>query len=140
MRSKKMMTAYQNAERDAVAESDDPHGLIAVLFDELVRAMRTYVAGIKDGSTRGSADSEQFSRAMTILYGLQSSLNFEEGGEIAENLFKLYEYARQQLLETARTGKSDHISTAIDAIETIRDAWQQIEKPRKVEAKGLVAE
>ena len=140
MHSRKMMTAYQNAEKDAVAESEDPHGLIAVLFDELVRTMRAYVAGVKESPTKEVNDSGQFSRAMTILYGLQSSLNFDEGGEIAENLFKLYEYARQQLLETARTRKVEHITTAIDAIETIRDAWHQIEQPHEVEGKNLVAE
>ena len=140
MHSRKMMTAYQNAEKDAVAESEDPHGLIAVLFDELVRTMRAYVAGVKESPTKEVNDNGQLSRAMTILYGLQSSLNFDEGGEIAENLFKLYEYARQQLLETARTRKVEHITTAIDAIETIRDAWHQIEQPQEVEGKNLAAE
>ena len=34
MATKKMMQAYVNANREAVAESENPHALISVLFDE----------------------------------------------------------------------------------------------------------
>ena len=42
--------------------------------------------------------SKHFSRALTIIYSLQSSLDFEKGGEIAENLFQTYEFARQMII------------------------------------------
>ena len=33
------------------------------------------------------------------------SLDFEKGGEIANNLFKLYEYSRYQLLDCLQSGE-----------------------------------
>jgi flagellar protein FliS len=71
---------------------------------------------------------------------LQSSLNFDEGGEIAENLFRLYEYARQQLLTAAREGDTNGAVTAIEAIESIREAWSQIDGSSKVQPSGEAAE
>ena len=62
---------------------------------------------------------------------LQSSLNFEQGGEIADNLFRLYEYARQQLLSASRTNDSAGTHAAIAALQDIRDAWSQIESANK---------
>ena len=52
---------------------------------------------IKNG---GDAElkSKHFARALTIIYALQSSLDFEKGESIATNLFQLYEFARQQLI------------------------------------------
>ena len=44
MASKKMMQAYVNANREAVAESENPHALITVLFDELIRSMRLHLS------------------------------------------------------------------------------------------------
>ena len=140
MSSKKMMTAYQNASREAVAESDNPHALISVLYDELLRAMRSYVLIIEKSPQPQPEQSGPFSRALTILYGLQSSLNFDEGGEIAENLFRLYEYARQQLLTASREGDTTGTVTAIEAIESIREAWSQIEGGRMADPSGEAAE
>ncbi len=127
MTNRKMMQAYQNADRQAAAESDNPHALIAVLFDELLRSMRQFLTQLEQSEETTEETNTHFSRSLTILYGLQSSLNFEQGGEIAENLFRLYEYARQQLLSTMRTRDVAGTVAAIDALENIRDAWQQIE-------------
>ena len=124
MASKKMMQAYVNANREAVAESENPHALITVLFDELIRSMRLYISNANYGEL---TESEHFVRALTILYGLQSSLDFENGGEIADNLYRLYEYARQQLLLTTKGEDTSGVSAAIDAIENIREAWHKIE-------------
>ena len=140
MSSKKMMMAYQNASREAVAESDNPHALISVLFDELLRAMRAYVSTIERNPKPQPEQSGPLARALTILYGLQSSLNFDEGGDIADNLFRLYEYARQQLLTAAREGDTNGALTAIEAIESIREAWSQIDGSRKVQPSGEAAD
>ena len=88
--------------------------------------MRLFVATFEDGNADIEARSKHFSRSLTILYGLQTSLNFEEGGEIVENLFRLYEYARQQLLSASRTNDETGTHTAIDALQDIYDAWTQI--------------
>jgi len=127
MSLRRNMQAYRNADRDAVAESDNPHALIAVLFDELLRHMRLFAAEVEAGSLGKDASSEHFSRSLTILYGLQSSLNFEQGGDIANNLFRLYEYARQQLLSAMRLREIGGTMAAIDALENIRDAWREID-------------
>lgn len=126
MKSRRHAMAYQNAERQAFAESDDPHALIAILFDELLRQMKHFAREAEVNSGTNLERSEHYSRALTILYGLQSSLNFEEGGEIANNLFRLYEYSRQQLLKTTQSENSAGLNAAIESLDVIRDAWHQL--------------
>ena len=120
------MQAYQKADRNAAAESGDPHALVSMLFEELLRHMRLFVATLEDDNANLEARSKHFSRSLTILYGLQNSLNFEQGGEIVENLFRLYEYARQQLLSASRTNDETGTNAAINALQDIYDAWSQI--------------
>ena len=127
MTSRKMMQAYQKADRNAAAEAGDSHALVSLLFEELLRQMRLFVTTFEDGNADSEARSKYFSRALTIIYGLQSSLNFEQGGEIVENLFRLYEYARQQLLSASRTDDITGTHAAINALENIYDAWSQID-------------
>ena len=118
------MHAYANSEREAAVESDNPHALIAVMYDELLRSMNSFYANLEKNSANLELRGKSMSRSLTIIYALQSSLNFEAGGEIAENLFRLYEYARQQLLASAKSEESEGIKGAIDSLAEIRDAWR----------------
>ncbi len=136
MATKKILDAYKNANREAVVESDDPQALIMLLLDELLRAMRSYVSGVKNKDTKETRKSDQFTRSLNMLYGLQSCLNFDEGGEIAENLFRLYEYARLQLLHTSQTGETDGTQVAISSISEIREAWSIMEPRAKIQNMG----
>jgi flagellar protein FliS len=126
MSTNKFINAYKNASREAVAESEDPQALIMVLLDELLRAMRAYVTIVEKQDDAKARKNDNLTRSLTIIYGLQSCLNFEEGGEIAENLFKLYEYSRVQLLNASATGETVGMNAAIQAISDIREAWSMM--------------
>ena len=136
MATKKILDAYKNDNREAVVESDDPQALIMLLLDELLRAMRGYVSGVSKNDSKEMRKNDQFTRSLTMLYGLQSCLNFDEGGEIAENLFRLYEYARVQLLHTSQTGETDGTQVAISSISEIREAWSIMEHKAKIQNVG----
>ena len=43
--------------------------------------------------------NSNFSRASHIIYTLQTSLDFDRGGEIAIQLFQVYEFCRKQLIK-----------------------------------------
>ena len=136
MATKKILNAYKNANRDAVVESDDPQAMIMLLLDELLRAMRGYVSAVSNNDSKEMRKNDQFTRSLTMLYGLQSCLNFDEGGEIAENLFRLYEYARVQLLHASQTGEIDGAQVAISSISEIREAWSIMEPRAKIQNMG----
>ena len=136
MATKKILNAYKNANREAVVESDDPQALIMILLDELLRAMRSYVNLVDKSDSDEARKSDHFTRSLTMLYGLQSCLNFDEGGEIADNLFRLYEYARVQLLNTSQTGETDGTQVAISAVSEIREAWSNMDPKAKIQNVG----
>ena len=136
MTTKKILSAYKNANRDAVVESEDPQALIMILLDELLRAMRSYANHVDKDKSNKARKNNQFTRSLTMLYGLQSCLNFDEGGEVAENLFRLYEYARVQLLNTSQTGQTDGTQVAIRALAEIREAWSIMDPKNEIQNVG----
>jgi flagellar protein FliS len=126
MKNRKMMHAYANSEREAAVESDNPHALIAVLYDELLRSMNSFYANLEKNNADLELRGRSMSRSLTIIYALQSSLNFEEGGEIAENLFRLYEFARQRLLASSKSENPEDLEGIIGSLSEIRDAWRGV--------------
>jgi flagellar protein FliS len=99
------------------------------MLDALVKSMQIFVDNI-DIKNGGNVEmkSKHFSRAISIIYALQSSLDFEKGGDIANNLFQLYEYGRVKLIEDLGKGVADSTPQAIEVIASIRDAWEEMGK------------
>ena len=121
--------AYQNAERQALEETNDPHLIVMTMLDALVKSMTIFVGNI-DLKNGGNAElkSKHFSRALSMIYALQTSLDFEKGGDIANNLFQLYEFSRVKLIDDLSGGVAVGTPQAIDVMSSIRDAWDEMGK------------
>ena len=126
MNYSKMLDAYSNSEKKAVIEAEDSHAMVLLLFDELIKTARIFSDNIDIKTGDLDLRSEKMSKALTIIYALQSSLDFERGGEIAENLYRLYEYTREQILLDFKSGEAAGILVAISSLEDIREAWVEI--------------
>ena len=126
MNYSKMLDAYSNSEKKAVIEAEDSHAMVLLLFDELIKTARIFSENINTETADLNLRSEKMSKALTIIYALQSSLDFERGGEIAENLYRLYEYTREQILIDNKNGEAVGILVAISSLEDIREAWVEI--------------
>ena len=123
---KKIADVYKNTERNALVESEDPHKLVLILFDALIKSIEIYVENIDVKKADLELRSKHFSRALTIIYSLQSSLDFEKGGEIADNLFQTYEFARQMVIGSIKTMDEVGPKRAISLLSEIREAWAQM--------------
>ena len=69
-----------------------------------------------------------FERSLSCIYFLQKCLDFESGGELAKNLFKVYEYCRTQIISVSLRGTTDKLDSAIEFIKTILDGWNGMQR------------
>tara|TARA_Y100000588_G_C13780806_1_gene722313 strand:- start:148 stop:555 length:408 start_codon:yes stop_codon:yes gene_type:complete len=117
--------AYKLTETAGLSEISDPHEIVNTLFKELLKSMNIFKDSLGD-KDQVDKKSKSFSRGLTIIYSLQTSLDFEKGGEISNNLFRIYEYSRQQMIADLKNNKANGINTAISIISEIAGAWNQI--------------
>ena len=117
--------AYKQAENLGLAEVTNPHEIIQKLFNELIKSMSLFERSLSD-YTMLESRSSSFAKSLTIIYSLQTSLDFEKGGEISNNLFRIYEYSRQQLISDLKNGEPKGVPNAITIVKEIADAWNQI--------------
>ena len=73
---------------ETAVETASPARLIVMLYDGAIRFINeaAYAMQQRDYETQNT----KLQRAQKILAELISSLDFDKGGEIAENLFRLY--------------------------------------------------
>ena len=73
-----------------------------------------------------SARSAGVSKALTIVYSLRTSLDFERGGDVANSLADLYDWARIQLLGTNKDRPEERLKAVRTTISEISEAWSSI--------------
>ncbi|MFD1106774.1 flagellar export chaperone FliS [Sphingobium olei] len=105
-------------------EGATPHGLVKILFDELLLAMDAAALAERNGDRTKVSDKQ--ARAMSILFALESSLDFEKGGDVATGLAQIYREARRLLLTGAQERSTEPVERARAIVGEIAEAWDQI--------------
>jgi flagellar protein FliS len=106
--------------------------LILMLYDEAVRQLDRALEfmNLNDTGKKDPGRIEKISKALVktqeIVSELMVSLDFEEGGEIAKNLFSLYTWFNRELLEAGIRQESRRILSVRNSLDGLRNAWQEI--------------
>lgn len=105
-------------------EGATPHGLVKILFDELILALEAAALAERNGDRMKVSDKQ--ARAMSILFALESSLDYDKGGDIAMGLAQIYREARRLLMQGAKERSAAPVDQARVMVAEIADAWNQI--------------
>lgn len=111
--------------RKHAVNSASPLQLVIMLYDGALRFMesgrRSMVASdlYRQNQDLGSAQK--------ILAELMGCLDMSKGGEIARNLFALYTYAYNQLVEANVAGSAEPIERAAKVLSDLRGGWSELE-------------
>ena len=105
--------AYKKTQQSSNAIRSS-HEIVRTLMKELVNSMQKIVLDIQDERKRKQDQylidkvfeeknarhkSKNLSKSLSIIYGLQTSLDFDKALEIASDLFQLYEYCRNEIIK-----------------------------------------
>ena len=140
MTNNEYINAYKKTQQSSNTETSS-HEIVRTLMKELVNSMQKIVLDIQDDRTKKvdkftidkaqeekitQNKSKNLSKSLSIIYGLQTSLDFDKALEIANNLFQLYEYCRQEIIKGFSQKIEDGIIKAIDIIKQIMEGWEEI--------------
>jgi flagellar protein FliS len=64
--------------------------------------------------------------SMAIIDSLRASLNHAAGGELADNLDRLYDYMNRRLLEANMKNDPEILSEVVSLLKAVREAWDAI--------------
>ena len=118
-------TQYKNTDQMEIAQPD-ANSILIKCYDELIKSVKIFQKNIVPNTENFRKKSSSFSRALTIIYSLQSSVDFEKDIKIAKSLFQVYEYTRISLIEEFKSCKVNKSINALTALVEIRDSWKSI--------------
>lgn len=120
--------SYQSVDLASRIDGASPHQLVQVMYEELLKAIDAMAVASRRGDF--VQRNARQARALAILTGLETSLDFEKGGEIARGLVTIYREARRLLVAAGREGDADKIGQARDMLSEIASAWDSIARPQ----------
>ena len=140
MKNKHRIDLYKKSQQ-SINSTRSPHEIVRFLMENLLNSMKNVLVyseniesdDLKDFSKKELAivKSKNASKALTIIYSLQISLDFDKTPEIAKNLFQIYEFCRVQIIEALLKKTISGLNKAIFALEDILDGWKEI-KPESL--------
>lgn len=113
-----------DAYRQTQVQSRTPLELVVMLYDGALQFMATAQGAIHRGDipTRKTA----LSKTMAIVSELQSTLNMDQGGDIARSLDDLYRWANLRLLDAAVHNDPVPIDEVANVFRTLREGWNDL--------------
>jgi flagellar protein FliS len=137
-----IILAYTNqssAYRETRVKTASQGQLVIMLYDEVVKQLDRGLE-LLTLNTNGKKDPGRIEKvnkavlkAQEIITELMVSLNFEQGGDIAKNLFALYTWFNQELLEANVKQDPRRITIVRNMANELRGAWTQIAAKTPVE-------
>lgn len=111
--------------RKSAVASASPLQLVIMLYDGALRFME---AGKHAMQRRDVfAQNDNITKAERIVGELLATLDMEQGGDVAKNLFSLYTYVYNTLVEANIEDKPEKVDECITIMSELRESWRELE-------------
>lgn len=132
-----MSYAHQSYKTAAIATADRGK-LVIMIYDHCIKWTKKAEEELASSQVERMVRAVQ--RVQNGLTELMCALDMEKGGDIAKNLFRLYEFYSRHLTQAIKDRSAAHLQEVMGMMSTLREAWLvAIENVRR-EDHGSLAE
>ena len=112
--------AYADTQRETSVSSAKPVELVVMVYQRLLDHLHTG----KIQMAEGADSAESLTKAIDLITtGLESCLDKEKGGEIAQNLAIIYDWAGKEIIRARLRRDPEMIQGVINAFVPLAEAW-----------------
>ena len=116
---------YVNEYRKNAVSGATPLQLVVMLYDGALRFMNMAKSAMAGKNLEDQNLNLQ--RAQKIITELMSCLEMERGGEIAQNLFAIYSYVYNALVQANIEDRPELVDQCIEIMSSLRGSWSQLD-------------
>jgi flagellar protein FliS len=107
----------------AVSEAS-PHKLVEMLYDGAIKNMK--LAKVFMTQRSFEKKSEHMNKALSIINALRAGVDMNKGGEVADNLYDLYDYCYRRLFTASVKNDIAIIDEVLEHMESVSKAWKEM--------------
>ena len=127
---------FVNRYQEVDINTANPLQLVVILYDAAVRSLEEAYRYMQHNDIAGR--TRAINKCNDIITELQSSLNLQEGGEIAGSLNRLYDYMKRTLFKAGAEQNPALVVEVTGLFENLRSAWRQVAEANTVPSETSV--
>ena len=131
----KGLKAYQQINTQTSITDADPHRLIQLLYNGALERINMAKARMQAKDFEGKG--KLISKAIEIIGGLRSFLDFEKGGELSVRLEGLYDYMERTLLEANAKNDLAKLDEVASLLHAVKEGWDGIRNEVVAQAQAV---
>ncbi|HEX4121929.1 MAG TPA: flagellar export chaperone FliS [Verrucomicrobiae bacterium] len=114
--------------RKVATQTASPGQLVLMLYDGAIGFSEKALVGFShsDPALFNQTISNNVLRAQAIIHEMNASLNMRDGGEVASNFRRLYNYLYRRLRDANRSKKKEPIEETIKHLRVLRESWAEM--------------
>lgn len=114
---------YVNQYRKNEVETANPGKILLLLYDGAIQFLNKAKLGIEEGDT--SQVTPNIYSCQKIILEFMNTLDMDNGGSLAENLYNLYDYFYRTLVDASFNHDLKKIGEVLRHLKSLRETWQQ---------------
>lgn len=115
---------YQSLANQGRIDDATPHRLIQLMMERALSKIGLAKAHMKDGRVQDKGNN--ITDAISIINGLQASLNHSADNRMSENFDALYAYMMRRLLEANLKNETAILDEVTGLLGELKEAWDAI--------------
>jgi flagellar protein FliS len=125
---------------DTAVQTSSPEGMVVLLYEGAIKFVRQAATATQEKDIEQKRQS--IDRALAVIQHLQSTLDRDQGGEIAVELDRLYTYITSRIVEGSAKLQVAPLEEAIKLLTTLLSAWEGIanKQPERAVPTTLLAQ
>lgn len=132
------MNPYLKQYKQTQINTASKEEILLMLYDGAVRFLNQAKVGFAEKNIEKIHNN--IVKVQNILTEFEASLDMEQGGDFAKNLFGLYEFMSRQLSEANIKKNEGALDIVIKHMTELRDTWREAVKKFKSEGNSLMDE
>lgn len=104
-------------------ETSSPEQILILLYDGAIKFLNQAKIGIQSKDIELTHNN--LIKAQNIISELRDTLDMEIGGELANNLFALYNYFNRRLVQANIKKEIEPVDEVLEHLRGLRDTWKQ---------------
>lgn len=122
--SRDPLETYRSVDVASRTGGANPHQLITVLYEDLLRELRLGALAIEKADHANK--NARLTKAVALLFALESGLDFNKGASVAETLSRFYRGCRDAVMRASIESNAGLVREVVTNVGEIAASWKAI--------------